>query len=52
LLDAVELVASSLLDFSDAQAALEFTVLSFYMIFGFSDLEAGIRGKHSARILR
>ena len=40
LLDAAALVCSSPLDLSRAEAAPDFTVLSFYKIFGFPDLGA------------
>jgi molybdenum cofactor sulfurtransferase len=40
LLDAAALVCSAPLDLSNAQAAPDFTVLSFYKIFGFPDLGA------------
>ncbi|KAK4136372.1 PLP-dependent transferase [Trichocladium antarcticum] len=40
LLDAAALVCSSPLDLSDVDAAPDFTVLSFYKIFGFPDLGA------------
>ncbi|EGS18753.1 putative pyridoxal phosphate binding protein [Thermochaetoides thermophila DSM 1495] len=40
LLDAAALVSSSPLDLSDAETAPDFTVLSFYKIFGFPDLGA------------
>ncbi|EAQ93254.1 hypothetical protein CHGG_01489 [Chaetomium globosum CBS 148.51] len=40
LLDAAALVCSSPLDLSQANAAPDFTVLSFYKIFGFPDLGA------------
>jgi molybdenum cofactor sulfurtransferase len=40
LLDAAALVCSSPLDLSQADAAPDFTVLSFYKIFGFPDLGA------------
>ncbi|KAK4236897.1 pyridoxal phosphate-dependent transferase [Achaetomium macrosporum] len=40
MLDAAALVCSSPLDFGHAEAAPDFTVLSFYKIFGFPDLGA------------
>lgn len=50
MLDAASLVCSSPLDLSDAGAAPDFTVLSFYKIFGFPDLGALIvrRGAEEA----
>ncbi|RVX68500.1 hypothetical protein B0A52_07924 [Exophiala mesophila] len=52
LLDAAALASTSPLDFSDANAAPDFTALSFYKIFGFPDLGALIVRKASASILR
>lgn len=42
LLDSAALAATSPLDFSDSESAADFTVLSFYKIFGFPDLGAVI----------
>ncbi|EDN10627.1 hypothetical protein HCAG_07088 [Histoplasma mississippiense (nom. inval.)] len=49
LLDAASLVSTSPLDLSDADSAPDFTVLSFYKIFGFPDLGALIvrKGAHN-----
>ena len=54
LLDAAALVSTSPLDLSDAGAAPDFTVLSFYKIFGFPDLGALIvrRGDAVEEVLR
>jgi len=52
LLDAAGLVSTSPLDLSDSETAPDFTVLSFYKIFGFPDLGALIVRKESADILR
>ncbi|RPA92144.1 PLP-dependent transferase [Choiromyces venosus 120613-1] len=52
LLDAAALVTSAPLDLSDVEAAPDFTVLSFYKMFGFPDLGALIVRKGSADILR
>ncbi|PLN82670.1 PLP-dependent transferase [Aspergillus taichungensis] len=54
LLDAAALVSTSPLDLSDASAAPDFTVLSFYKIFGFPDLGALIvrRGDAVEEVLR
>lgn len=54
LLDAAALVSTSPLDLSDASAAPDFTVLSFYKIFGFPDLGALIvrRGDAVEGVLR
>ncbi|KAK3395886.1 putative pyridoxal phosphate binding protein [Sordaria brevicollis] len=49
LLDAAALVSSSPLDLSDSTTAPDFTVLSFYKIFGFPDLGALIVRKDSAQ---
>jgi len=51
LLDAAALVTSAPLDLSDARAAPDFAVLSFYKMFGFPDLGAVIIRKDSADIL-
>ncbi|KAH8815197.1 molybdenum cofactor sulfurase [Xylogone sp. PMI_703] len=51
LLDASALVSTSPLDLSDASIAPDFTVLSFYKIFGFPDLGALIVRKESGTIL-
>ncbi|KAL2827409.1 pyridoxal phosphate-dependent transferase [Aspergillus cavernicola] len=50
LLDAASLVSTSPLDLSDAAAAPDFTVLSFYKIFGFPDLGALIVRKGAGHI--
>ncbi|KAH8428508.1 putative molybdenum cofactor sulfurase protein (HxB) [Aspergillus melleus] len=50
LLDAASLVSTSPLDLSDASAAPDFTVLSFYKIFGFPDLGALIVRKSAGHI--
>ncbi|QSZ28702.1 hypothetical protein DSL72_003202 [Monilinia vaccinii-corymbosi] len=52
LLDASALVSTSPLDLSDARKAADFTVLSFYKIFGFPDLGALIVRKDSGAILQ
>ncbi len=52
LLDAAALVSTSPLDLSNASEAADFTVLSFYKIFGFPDLGALIVRKESAAILQ
>ena len=52
LLDAAALVSTSPLDLSNASEAPDFTVLSFYKIFGFPDLGALIVRKDSAAILK
>ena len=52
LLDAASLVATSPLDLSDADAAPDFTVLSFNKMFGFPDLGALIVRKESGHILQ
>ena len=52
LLDAAALVSTSPLDLSDAAAAPDYTVLSFYKIFGFPDLGALIVRKAAAGPLR
>ncbi|PGH28003.1 hypothetical protein AJ80_00258 [Polytolypa hystricis UAMH7299] len=48
LLDAASLASTSQLDLSDCESAPDFTVLSFYKIFGFPDLGALIVRKASA----
>ncbi|KAI4255835.1 MAG: hypothetical protein LQ352_002353, partial [Teloschistes flavicans] len=48
LLDAAAFVSTSPLDFSDASQAPDFTVLSFYKMFGFPDLGALIVRKDSS----
>ncbi|PLB54656.1 molybdenum cofactor sulfurase [Aspergillus steynii IBT 23096] len=50
LLDAASLVSTSPLDLSDASAAPDFTVLSFYKIFGFPDLGALIVRKRAGHV--
>ncbi|MCJ1400692.1 hypothetical protein MMC11_003900 [Xylographa trunciseda] len=52
LLDAAALVSTCPLDLSDNSRAPDFTVLSFYKIFGFPDLGALIVRKASGRILQ
>lgn len=52
LLDAAALVSTSPLDLNEASQAADFTVLSFYKIFGFPDLGALIVRKESAPILQ
>ncbi|KAG0638497.1 pyridoxal phosphate-dependent transferase [Tuber brumale] len=52
LLDAASLVASTPLDLHNARVAPDFTVLSFYKMFGFPDLGALIIRKDSADILK
>ena len=51
LLDVAALVSTSSFDLSDWSAAPDFTVLSFYKMFGFPDLGALIVRKESASIL-
>ena len=51
LLDAAALVSTCLLDLSDVSQAPDFTVLSFYKIFGFPDLGALIVRKESNHVL-
>lgn len=51
LLDAAALVSTSPLDLCDASRAPDFTVLSFYKIFGFPDLGALIVRKESGEVL-
>lgn len=50
LLDAASFVSTSPLDFSDAASAPDFTVLSFYKIFGFPDLGALIVRKDAGGV--
>ncbi|KAL3466100.1 pyridoxal phosphate-dependent transferase [Aspergillus heterothallicus] len=50
LYDAASLVSTSPLDLSDADSAPDFTVLSFYKIFGFPDLGALIVRKSAGHI--
>ena len=52
LLDAAALVSTSPLDLSDAFKAPDFTVLSFYKIFGFPDLGALLVRNESASMLQ
>jgi len=52
LLNTAALVASSRLDLSDARAAPDFTVLSFYKLFRYPDLGALIIRKDTAGILQ
>ena len=52
LLDAAALVSTSPLDLSNIAEAPDFTVLSFYKIFGFPDLGALIVRKASAGVLQ
>jgi molybdenum cofactor sulfurtransferase len=52
LLDAASLLSTAALDLSDAYKAPDFTVLSFYKIFGFPDLGALIVRKASGDVLR
>jgi molybdenum cofactor sulfurtransferase len=52
LFDASSLVSTSTMDLSDVSEAPDFTVLSFYKIFGFPDLGALIVRKESGGILR
>jgi molybdenum cofactor sulfurtransferase len=52
LLDASAFVSTAQLDLSDVNAAPDFTVLSFYKIFGFPDLGALIVRKESGTILQ
>ncbi|KAL8732128.1 MAG: hypothetical protein Q9181_004055 [Wetmoreana brouardii] len=51
LLDAAALVSTSPLDLSDASQAPDFTVLSFYKIFGYPDLGALVVRKDSSHPL-
>jgi molybdenum cofactor sulfurtransferase len=52
LVDASAFVSTSQLDLSDANAAPDFTVISFYKIFGFPDLGALIVRRKSGSILQ
>lgn len=52
LLDASSLVSTSPLDLSNVSAAPDFTVLSFYKIFGFPDLGALIVRKSAGHVLQ
>ena len=52
LLDAAALVSTSPLDLGDSDKSPDFTVLSFYKIFGFPDLGALIVRKEATPILR
>ncbi|KAL4973940.1 molybdenum cofactor sulfurase [Aspergillus desertorum] len=52
LLDAASLVSTSPLDLSNPAAAPDFTVLSFYKIFGFPDLGALIVRKGAGDVLK
>jgi len=52
LLDASAFVSTSQLDLSNVNTAADFTVLSFYKIFGFPDLGALIVRKDSGSILK
>ena len=52
LLDAAAMVSTSPLDLSDASKAPDFTVLSFYKIFGFPDLGALLVRNESASMLQ
>ena len=52
LLDAAALVSTSALDLSDVSQAPDFTVLSFYKIFGFPDLGALVVRKDSSQPLQ
>ena len=51
LLDAAALATTTQLDFSDPEAAPDFTAVSFYKIFGFPDLGALIVRRDSGHIL-
>ncbi|KAH0426660.1 molybdenum cofactor sulfurase [Colletotrichum camelliae] len=51
LLDAASFVSTSMLSLSDHHSAPDFTVLSFYKIFGFPDLGALIIKRESADVL-
>lgn len=51
LLDAAALMSTSQLDLGDSERAPDFTVLSFYKIFGFPDLGALIVRKSSSQVL-
>ncbi|KAH0536649.1 hypothetical protein FGG08_006494 [Glutinoglossum americanum] len=52
LLDAAALATTAPIDLSDAETAPDFTVLSFYKIFGFPDLGALIIRRESGHILQ
>ena len=52
LLDASAYVSTAQLDLSDVECAPDFTVLSFYKIFGFPDLGALIVRKEAGHMLR
>lgn len=52
LLDAAAYVTTGQLDLSDVQSAPDFTVLSFYKIFGFPDLGALIVRKAATDVMR
>lgn len=52
LLDAAALVSTAQLDLNDTSNAPDFTVVSFYKIFGFPDLGALIVRKASGQVLR
>ncbi|KAH9888211.1 PLP-dependent transferase [Xylariomycetidae sp. FL2044] len=52
LLDAAALVATSLLNLGDSSTAPDFTVLSFYKMFGFPDLGALIVRRQAAAIFQ
>jgi molybdenum cofactor sulfurtransferase len=52
LFDAASLVSSAPLDLSDSASAPDFTVLSFYKVFGFPDLGALIVRRDSCEILK
>jgi molybdenum cofactor sulfurtransferase len=52
LLDAAAFVSTAQLDLSDSKNAPDFTVVSFYKIFGFPDLGALIVRKTSGQVLR
>ncbi|KAJ5328419.1 hypothetical protein N7452_008809 [Penicillium brevicompactum] len=52
LLDAASLVSTAPLDLGPSASAPDFTVLSFYKIFGFPDLGALIVRKSAARVLQ
>ena len=52
LLDAAALVSTSSLDLSDTAQAPDFTVLSFYKIFGFPDLGALVVRKEAGSVLK
>lgn len=52
LLDAASYLTTTPLDYSDASAAPDFTVLSFYKIFGYPDLGAIVVRRDAGHILR